>query len=60
MAIMQVTSVILVFFLKSREPVSRLALKAPGTVRVKQVPHHPGLPSNTRLHSQSSDGLEGT
>ena len=60
MAIMQVTSVILVFFLKSREPVYRLALKAPGTVRVKQVPHHLGLPSNTRLHSQSSDGLEGT
>lgn len=59
MDIVQVTSAILVFFLRSQEPVYRLALKAPGAVRVEQAPHHPGLPSNTRLHTQSFSGLEG-
>ena len=60
MDVVQVTSAILVFFLKSQEPVCRLALKAPGTVQVKQVPHHPGSPSDTRLHRQGFSGLEGT
>ena len=41
MDVVQVTSAISVFFLKSQEPVYRLALRAPGPVRVKQVPITP-------------------
>ena len=37
MDVVQVTSAISVFFLKSQEPVYRLALRAPGTVRAVKL-----------------------